>query len=601
LALCVALALPAAAQANVLHATPANLGSVFGAAQAGDTILLASGDYGTFQGGMKPGMVTLAPEPGATPSMRANFMPAANITLDGIAFANLEIGQGAHDLVVRNSSFNQAQAVIHTGQLSNANILLDHNTHVGFVKCSSCGEGRIFLPEKTSQPSGVTIQNSYFAGGNSDGIQNGGRGVQILNNEFTGIHQIDDASGVHADAIQLYGSSQTVIRGNYFHDVADGIMAPDGTDHEVVQDNLILTDGYPFAITMESDNGSIVQHNTLPDGSCDYNLHCGILRLGSKSGQPGGTGTVVKDNILSDISVPEGTQQNAEENYNLLTSGSSGKGAQDLRGAPKYVGGTGAGAYLLAAGSLGKGSASDGTDRGFRLAPPSGSSPPLGPTSPAPPRGPQPTTAAAPSGLVLAFGFDERSGRTVNDGSGSGNQGRIRGAARSKIAHSGRALKFDGHRDVVSVPDAASLRLKSQMTLEAWIRPTARRGWRTILAKRSGRKTAYRLYANDGSGRPAALGARARARVVRGHRRIPLRRWTHLALTYDGSRFRLYVNGTLSTRRAGVGPLRAGSGSLSIGGGAPVGRYFKGEIDDVRVYARVLGAKEIKHDMRTPV
>jgi hypothetical protein len=596
LAACALLALPAAAQANVLHATPANLGSVFGAAQAGDTILLASGDYGTFQGGMKPGMVTLSPEPGAAPSMRATFMPAANITLDGIAISNLEIGQGAHDLVVRNSSFNQAQATIHTGQLANANILLDHNTHIGFVACSGCGEGRIFLPEKTSQPSGVTIQNSYFAGGNSDGIQNGGRGVQILNNEFTGIHQIDGADGVHADAIQLYGSSNTVIRGNYFHDVADGIMAPDGTDHEVIQDNLIITDGYPFAITMESDNGSIVQHNTLPDGNCDYNLHCGILRLGSKSGQPGGTGTVVKDNVLSDISVPEGTQQNAEENYNLITSGSSGKGAQDLRGAAKYVGGTGAAAYLLAAGSLGKGNASDGTDRGFRLAPPA-VSPPLGPTAP----GPSAPQSAARSGLVLAFGFDERKGRTVTDGSGSDNKGRIRGAARTKIAHSGRALKFDGHRDVVSVADAASLRLTSKMTLEAWIRPTARRGWRTILAKRSGRKTAYRLYANDGSGRPAALGARARARVVRGHKKIPLRRWTHLALTYDGSRFRLYVNGSLSTRRPGVGPLRAGSGALLIGGGAPLGRYFKGEIDDVRVYARVLGAKEIKRDMRRPV
>ena len=161
--------------------------------------------------------------------------------------------------------------------------------------------------------------------------------MQILNNEFTGIHQIDGADGVHADAIQRYGSSSTVIRGNYMHDVADGIMAPDGTDHEVVQDNVMLTDGYPFAITMESDIGSIVQHNTLPDGSCDYNDHCGILRLGSKSGQPGGTGTVIKDNILSDISVPEGSQSNAEENYNLITSGSSGKGAQDQRGAPRFV------------------------------------------------------------------------------------------------------------------------------------------------------------------------------------------------------------------------------------------------------------------------
>jgi Concanavalin A-like lectin/glucanases superfamily/Right handed beta helix region len=588
---CALLALPVAAQANVLHATPANLSSVFGSAQAGDTVLLASGSYGTFQGGMKPGMVTLAPEPGATPSMQVNFVPAANITLDGIAITDLLIANSAsHDLTVRNSSFDQAQAEIRTGDLSNAKILFDHNTHVGFVKCGNCGEGRVFLPGKTSQPSGVTIQNSYFAGGNSDGIQNGGRGVQILNNEFTGIHQIDGANGVHADAIQLYGSSGTVVRGNYMHDVADGIMAPDGTDHEIVQDNVMLTDGYPFAITMESDNGSIVQHNTLPDGKCDYNLHCGILRLGSKSGQPGGTGTVIKDNILSEIAVPEGSQSNAEENYNLFTSG-SGKGAQDQRGAPRYVGGSGLASYILAAGSLGKGTASDGADRGARLTP----SP-----APAAPAGPKAQPSGSATGLVLAFGFDERKGRTVADASGKGNTGRLRGVGHTKIAHSGRALKFQGH-GTVSVADSASLDLTTGMTLEAWVRPTAGGGWRTVLAKRRGSGASYALYGNDGSGRPIASGGKGRGRTARGGRRLRLRHWTHLAVTYDGSKLRLYVNGVLSSRRAGVSPLRAGSGRLLIGGGAPGGRYFKGEIDDVRVYSRALSRNEIGKDMRTPV
>ena len=36
-------------------------------------------------------------------------------------------------------------------------------------------------------------------------------GTQILDNEFTGIHQIDDT---HTDAIQLYGQSHTVVRGS---------------------------------------------------------------------------------------------------------------------------------------------------------------------------------------------------------------------------------------------------------------------------------------------------------------------------------------------------------------------------------------------------
>ena len=120
--------------------------------------------------------------------------------------------------------------------------------------------------EGQTRPVGVTVQNSLFnGGGNSDGIQVGGYGVRILHNEFTGIHQIDDT---HTDAIQLYGQSHTVVRGNYIHNAASGIMAPDGTNHEIIENNVIRTDGSP----RHHDGlgrGSIVRRNTLPDGSCD--------------------------------------------------------------------------------------------------------------------------------------------------------------------------------------------------------------------------------------------------------------------------------------------------------------------------------------------
>ena len=77
-----------AADAVERTATPATLPSVFASAQGGDTILLASGDYGTFHGGMKSSPVTLTPQPGATVNMDIDFNPASNIVIDGVRISD---------------------------------------------------------------------------------------------------------------------------------------------------------------------------------------------------------------------------------------------------------------------------------------------------------------------------------------------------------------------------------------------------------------------------------------------------------------------------------------------------------------------------------
>jgi hypothetical protein len=294
---------------RVLRATPETLDGMFSEADAGETIVLAAGHYGTFNGAMKLGEVVLRAEPGAEVTMKVDFNPAANITLEGLQITGLEIGDArSHDLTVRDSRFDRSQAIIRTGDLSEANILFERNVHAGYVKCRSCYEGRVQLPGQTRRDSGVTIRDSLFRGGNSDGIQNGGRGVRIIGNTFESIHQIDGAEGVHADAIQLYGSQGTVIRGNKMRDVATGIMAPDGTDHEVIEDNVIETDGYPYAITLGGDRGSILRSNRLPGGACHYGLRCGTLRISANKDGAGSRGTVVEENTLGAMAVDEASR-----------------------------------------------------------------------------------------------------------------------------------------------------------------------------------------------------------------------------------------------------------------------------------------------------
>ena len=77
---------------------------------------------------------------------------------------------------------------------------------------------------------------------------------------------------------------------------------------------------------------------------------------------------------------------------------------------------------------------------------------------------------------VAAYSFNEGSGTTVADASGTGNAGTIGTATWTTQGKFGNALSFNGTSARVTVPDASSLDLTTAMTLEAWVNPTAL-GW----------------------------------------------------------------------------------------------------------------------------
>jgi hypothetical protein len=206
-----------------------------------------------------------------------------------------------------------------------------------------------------------------------------------------------------------------------------------------------------------------------------------------------------------------------------------------------------------------------------------------------------------PSGLVAAYGFDEASGATATDASGSGNAGTIAGATRA-AGRFGGALAFDGLDDWVTVADSASLDLTTGMTLEAWVNPTAISGpWRTVLVKEATGGLAYALYAGEDSGRPSGHAFTASEFDTRGTGALPLGAWSHLAVTYDGTTLRLFVNGTQVSSRAVSGAMRVTGGALRIGGNAIWNEPFAGRIDEVRVYNRALPAADIAADMTRAV
>ncbi|HXD23802.1 MAG TPA: LamG-like jellyroll fold domain-containing protein [Gemmatimonadaceae bacterium] len=215
------------------------------------------------------------------------------------------------------------------------------------------------------------------------------------------------------------------------------------------------------------------------------------------------------------------------------------------------------------------------------------------------------TTSASPgAGPVAAYNFDEGAGSTLTDVSGNSNTGAVTGALWTSAGRNGGALDFDGVNDRVFVNASSSLNVTSSITLEAWVYPTATQsGWRTILQRQP---DVYLLHASSGAGplRPAAGGTFNGVHYpsISAPSAIPVNTWTHLAMTYDGTVLRIYVNGVqVATDSRNSGPIAATNNPFWIGGNDPYGEYFKGRIDDVRVYGRALGAAEIQSDMNRPV
>ena len=364
-----------------LNATPATFAAQVSAATAGQTVCLATGDYGTWTGTNKA--ITVKAGAGQTPTMTDSFgSGASGFTLDGISGMSGSISGTANNITIQNSSFTGEQDVL-MDQMENANIVFKGDHFPGFV-----GTARLWTQNYNASgptgavPSGVIVENSVFdnpgnLSGITDGVRCDGASIQILNNDFSGINDTSDGTGNHGDPIQIYGGTHCIIKGNYFHGMINSATCSlgewDGGDHNVFENNVVDSGGCYNAINPLADQSSLIDHNTFitPASGCLANpqSECAAVGTGAKTGSSG-SGTIYRNNIMAGIDNGDGgVNASYTEDHNLCLSGCGG-GTGDIIGAPALVGGaqptTWAG-FGLKAGSLGIGAASDGTNNGVEL------------------------------------------------------------------------------------------------------------------------------------------------------------------------------------------------------------------------------------------
>ena len=212
------------------------------------------------------------------------------------------------------------------------------------------------------------------------------------------------------------------------------------------------------------------------------------------------------------------------------------------------------------------------------------------------------------SACVSAFGaqgqpigcwhFDETEGGAAKDSSG-GHHGKVHGARRVE-GRLGAALEFDGLDDRVEIADTKGSPFDAtNVTLAAWVFPRAYPKstpvwWGGIVGKAYHSESTYGIRLGCDKRLHFRVYGKDKNFDCRSTSAISLRRWTHVAATYDTQQVKLYVDGRLDAVFARTIVPFVNDQSVFIGSVSRGGRRFCGTIDEVEIYDRPLSQAQIE-------
>jgi len=212
------------------------------------------------------------------------------------------------------------------------------------------------------------------------------------------------------------------------------------------------------------------------------------------------------------------------------------------------------------------------------------------------------TTNKNTSGLVGYWTFDgaDTTTTTATDKSGSGNNGALTNGPTVALGKIGQSLLFNGVNQYVNITKTLSVPL----TVSAWVKlPNLSKSLNTLIntsthttlvisLNRLGGGETY-VYIGNGSSWYATPAIISSTNMV-------ANKWYHVVFTSDGIISKLYINSSQVGSSAFI-PSGFGTqtyiGTIIIAGG----EYFKGNIDDYRIYNKALSTTEIKQLYNTGV
>jgi len=202
-------------------------------------------------------------------------------------------------------------------------------------------------------------------------------------------------------------------------------------------------------------------------------------------------------------------------------------------------------------------------------------------------------TDALTKGLVGHWTFDgpDISGTRVKDRSGNNFHGTFYyGSPTVTPGRLGQALSFNGSSDYIEVgTDGANV--AGNFTVMAWVYKKGS-AIMCVICKSDDIGNSQNYYLRPGGNSGFTTAPSSWVEIATPN--PSLNEWAHVALTYNGSKLRYYINGSQNNEIDGSGTPETGM-LLAIGEFGEYGtNYWNGYIDDARVYNRALSAGEVQ-------
>ena len=205
-----------------------------------------------------------------------------------------------------------------------------------------------------------------------------------------------------------------------------------------------------------------------------------------------------------------------------------------------------------------------------------------------------------PPGLVAHW-----SGEGKGKDSVGSNNGVLHGDVSIEPGKVGQAFALDGPGAYVEVPSSPEISPEGPFSVVAWVNYLRTSGSSSsvpVVAKGRDAPGPIDWFLGISPGRKLRLHANVGGQWIYFDcaSTIAPGKWYHVAMVYDGTSLRGYVNGKLDGTQAVSGALQTTDNSLKIGAYAPVnggrgdGFCLPGKIGEVSLFNRAISASEIK-------
>ncbi len=210
-------------------------------------------------------------------------------------------------------------------------------------------------------------------------------------------------------------------------------------------------------------------------------------------------------------------------------------------------------------------------------------------------------------GPAAYWSFDEGTGTTAQDSTAGNNDGTLTNGPVWKNESdciSGKCLYFDGTNDYVDGGSPSAIDNLSASTVSLWVKPTTyshqlvnyiiskytgSAGWAFGI---NGTYTASEVCGSSSAGKIYVYNGTS---SICSSQALNTNQWYHISFTYTSNTVILFINGV----QVGSGSLTLGddsSANLSIGRRSDNNWYYKGFIDEVKIYPYARTAAQIQQD-----